>query len=69
MFILTFIIKGANLPHITRDVFEMITENPQAISVSLSNTVTFMNSLEEFKEGIAKFAAMEDCLTYLCLQV
>ncbi|XP_076285936.1 queuine tRNA-ribosyltransferase accessory subunit 2 isoform X2 [Lasioglossum baleicum] len=47
--------KGGVVPHLTNDVFEMVTTEPQFLSVSLPSTMLMCEALEEIGISFADF--------------
>ncbi|XP_078043061.1 queuine tRNA-ribosyltransferase accessory subunit 2 [Augochlora pura] len=57
--------KGGFVPHLTNDTLEMITTEPQFLSVSLPSTLLMCESLKETNTNFAKFVSMEKHINFL----
>lgn len=60
--------KGGSLPFLSKDVLETLP-GPHAVQINVSNTEMMEDSLKIFKNGIAEFGGLKDCLTFVSLKV
>ncbi|XP_014471793.1 PREDICTED: queuine tRNA-ribosyltransferase subunit QTRTD1 homolog isoform X3 [Dinoponera quadriceps] len=59
--------KGGSVPHLTKDVFKMVTSEQQLLSVSLSSTILMADSIKELNISFADFVGMKDYLNLLSI--
>ncbi|XP_025837469.1 queuine tRNA-ribosyltransferase accessory subunit 2 isoform X2 [Agrilus planipennis] len=59
---------GGSLPHITHEVFKMISKNQEIIQIPLTSTYSFHQAMSQFEGNIASFVGMKDCLSYMTVQ-
>ncbi|KAL6442808.1 hypothetical protein ACFW04_002699 [Cataglyphis niger] len=59
--------KGGSVPHLTKDVFKMITLEQQLLSVSLSSTVLMTDVIKEFNTSFADFVSMKEYINFLSI--
>ncbi|XP_003705632.2 queuine tRNA-ribosyltransferase accessory subunit 2 isoform X1 [Megachile rotundata] len=57
--------KGGSVPHLTKDVFQMITTDPQLLSVSLTSTLSMLESIKYCNVNFAEFVGMKEYLNFL----
>lgn len=47
------------MPHLTKDVFKMVTSDPQMLSVSLPSTYLMLESMKDNNVNFANFVGMK----------
>lgn len=57
--------QGGSVPHLTKDVFKMISTNPQILSVSLPSTYFMIDSIKGTNNSLAEFVGMKVCNTII----
>ncbi|XP_034195462.1 queuine tRNA-ribosyltransferase accessory subunit 2 isoform X3 [Osmia lignaria lignaria] len=57
--------KGGSVPHLTKDVFQMVTKDPQLLSVSLTSTVSMLESIKDCNVNFSEFVGMKEYLNFL----
>ncbi|CAK9797919.1 Queuine tRNA-ribosyltransferase accessory subunit 2 [Anthophora quadrimaculata] len=57
--------KGGSVPHLTKDVFKMVTTDPQVLSVSLSSTLSMVESVQYSNSNFANFVGMKEYINFL----
>lgn len=60
--------KGGSVPHLTKDVFKMITLEQQLLSVSLPSTILMTDVIKEFNTSFADFVSMKEYINFLSIQ-
>ncbi|XP_067009590.2 queuine tRNA-ribosyltransferase accessory subunit 2 [Anabrus simplex] len=60
--------KGGSIPHITREVLQMITKESLAIQVPISTVMQSEEVVSEFKTGLGTFIGLSDNLIYCTVQ-
>lgn len=60
--------RGGSIPHITYEVFELITKDPQIIQIPLATTYHFNEVLSQYEGNITDFVGMKDCLSCVSVQ-
>lgn len=53
------------MPHISREVFDLLTTEQQGIQVSVETTSALADALSQFQKGIAAFAALEHTFSFV----
>ncbi|KOC64082.1 Queuine tRNA-ribosyltransferase subunit QTRTD1 like protein [Habropoda laboriosa] len=59
--------KGGCVPHLTKDVFKMVTSNPQLLSISLSSTFSMIESVRDTNINFADFVSMKEYINFLTI--
>ncbi|XP_076760790.1 queuine tRNA-ribosyltransferase accessory subunit 2 [Xylocopa sonorina] len=59
--------KGGSTPHLTKDVFKMVTSIPQMLSVSLTSTVSMFESIKDTSTDFATFVGMKEHINFLTI--
>ncbi|XP_032669670.1 queuine tRNA-ribosyltransferase accessory subunit 2 [Odontomachus brunneus] len=59
--------KGGSVPHLTKDVFKMVTSEQHLLSVSLSSTILMADSIKELNISFADFVGMKDYINFLSI--
>ncbi|XP_020284220.1 queuine tRNA-ribosyltransferase accessory subunit 2 isoform X2 [Pseudomyrmex gracilis] len=59
--------KGGGVPHLTKDVFKMVTTKQQLLSVSLPSTISMKDTLKELNISFAEFVCMEEYINFLSI--
>lgn len=59
--------KGGCVPHLTKDVFKMITSEPQMLSVSLSSTYLMLESMKHNNVNFANFVGMKEYINFVTI--
>lgn len=60
--------KSGAVPNLTREVIEMLNWDASMLSVPLATTLTMSEGVEAQGQGLAKFTAMEEYISFLILQ-
>ncbi|XP_033297507.1 queuine tRNA-ribosyltransferase accessory subunit 2 isoform X1 [Bombus bifarius] len=59
--------KGGCVPHLTKDVFKMVTSDPQMLSVSLSSTYLMLESMKDNNVNFANFVGMKEYINFVTI--
>lgn len=59
--------QGGHIPHITHEVFKLVSTEPQILQLSLVNMHCFQEAFDYYNEGVSSFIGNKDSLT--CLTV
>lgn len=59
--------KGGSVPHLTKDVFKMVTSNPQMLSVPLSSTFSMFESVKCTNTNFANFVSMKEYINFFTI--
>ncbi|KAK9298936.1 hypothetical protein QLX08_007912 [Tetragonisca angustula] len=59
--------KGGCVPHLTKDVFKMVTSSPQMLSVSLSSTYLMQETMKDCNINFANFVGMKEYINFLTI--
>ncbi|EZA51490.1 hypothetical protein DMN91_000560 [Ooceraea biroi] len=59
--------KGGSVPHLTKDVFKMVTSEKQLLSVSLPSTLSMMDVIQELDTSFADFVSMKEYIHFLSI--
>ncbi|KAF3424089.1 hypothetical protein E2986_09780 [Frieseomelitta varia] len=59
--------KGGCVPHLTKDVFKMVTSSPQMLSVSLSSTYLMQETMKDCNINFANFVGMKEYINFLAI--
>ncbi|XP_006621922.1 queuine tRNA-ribosyltransferase accessory subunit 2 isoform X2 [Apis dorsata] len=59
--------KGGSVPHLTKDVFKMVTSDLQMLSVSLTSTYSMLESVKDSNINFANFVGMKEYINILTL--
>lgn len=57
-----------SIPHISREVFDLIATEMQGVQLSAQTTLTLNEAVESFQRGIAAFAGLEHTLSYMSVR-
>lgn len=60
--------KGGSIPHLTREVLQMVLNEPQCIQVPLVSTSSFFEPMSEYDGTIADFVGLKEHMTYITTQ-
>lgn len=60
--------KRGSVPHLTKDVFKMVTTEQQFLSVSLPSVVPMEETIKEAKVTLAEFICMKEYPNFLSIQ-
>lgn len=63
-----FCFKGASIPHISREVFDLITNEQQALEIPIENSHQMVEAVKQFKKGIASFVGFENAISFVTLK-
>lgn len=66
-FCLKFMQVGS-VPHISREVFDLLTTEQQGIQVSVETTSALADAVNQFQKGIAAFAALDHTFSFVTLK-
>lgn len=58
----------ASIPHLSRDIFDMLTTEKQGIQVSIETTNLLEDALNKFQKGIAAFAGLDQAFSLVTLK-
>ncbi|CAL7935665.1 unnamed protein product [Xylocopa violacea] len=59
--------KRGSIPHLTKDVFKMVTSIPQMLSVSLTSTVSMFESIKDTSTNFATFVGLKEYINFLTI--
>ncbi|EFN82349.1 queuine tRNA-ribosyltransferase accessory subunit 2 [Harpegnathos saltator] len=59
--------KGGSVPHLTKDVFKMVTSEQHVLSVSLSSTILMADSIKELDISFVDFVGMKNYINFLSI--
>ncbi|KZC04940.1 Queuine tRNA-ribosyltransferase subunit QTRTD1 like protein [Dufourea novaeangliae] len=59
--------KGGSVPHLTKDVFKMVTTDPQLLSVSLPSTLIMTEAMKEANISFSNFVSMQEHINMLTI--
>ncbi|XP_017881512.1 queuine tRNA-ribosyltransferase accessory subunit 2, partial [Ceratina calcarata] len=59
--------KAGSVPHLTKDVFKMVTSTPQMLSVSLNSTLSMFESIKDTNTDFANFVSMKEYISLLTI--
>ncbi|KAH0946504.1 hypothetical protein HN011_003238 [Eciton burchellii] len=59
--------KGGSVPHLTKDIFKMVTLEKQLLSVSLPSTLLMMDAIQELGLSFAEFVSMKEYINFLSI--
>ncbi|XP_014279885.1 queuine tRNA-ribosyltransferase accessory subunit 2 isoform X2 [Halyomorpha halys] len=65
---LLFYTKGGSIPHITREVLDLLTKEQLGIQITLPSTIQCFEGAKAFGKGIAEFVGLKEMLTYCSVQ-
>lgn len=57
-----------SIPHISREVFELLTTESQGIQLPIQTTLPFVDSLQAFDGGISAFVGLEPAVSYISIR-
>lgn len=57
-----------SIPHLSREVFDMLTTEKQGIQVSLETTSSVEEALTVFQKGISAFAGLDHTFSFVTLK-
>lgn len=60
--------QGGSIPHITHEVLQLITTEPQTIQIPLVSTVQFVQPVEAWDRPLADFIGLTEHLTCVTVQ-
>lgn len=60
--------RGGSIPHITHEVFKIISKEPQIIQIPMVSTYHYQEVMEEYDGNISEFVGLKDCLTCVSVQ-
>ncbi|KAB0796657.1 hypothetical protein PPYR_10757 [Photinus pyralis] len=60
--------RGGSIPHITNEVFKLLTQKSQIIQIPLVSTYNFEDVMSVYKGTIAEFVGMKECISCLTVQ-
>ncbi|XP_011265335.3 queuine tRNA-ribosyltransferase accessory subunit 2 isoform X1 [Camponotus floridanus] len=60
--------KAGSVPHLTKEVFKMVTSEQQLLSVSLPSTILMTDVIKEFNTSFADFVSMKEYINFLSIQ-
>lgn len=64
---LTYTRRGA-VPHLTKDVFKLVTTDQQFLSVSLPTAIKMADAIKELKTSFSSFVSMQEHVSFLSIQ-
>lgn len=59
--------QGGHIPHVTHEVFKLVSNEPQILQISLVSMHCFQETMEYYHGGISEFIGSKDSLTCLTL--
>ncbi|XP_043248264.1 queuine tRNA-ribosyltransferase accessory subunit 2 isoform X1 [Colletes gigas] len=59
--------KSGCVPHLTKDVFKMVTSNQHMLSVSLASTISIVESVKDTNTNLANFICMKEYINFLTI--
>ncbi|KAJ8915849.1 hypothetical protein NQ315_004662 [Exocentrus adspersus] len=60
--------QGGHIPHVTHEVFKLVSEKPQILQIPLVSMHNFQETLEYYNGSISQFIGSKDSLTCVTLQ-
>ncbi|KAF5296569.1 hypothetical protein FQA39_LY12487 [Lamprigera yunnana] len=60
--------RGGSIPHITNEVFKMVTQKSQIIQIPLVSTYNFEDVMTHYSGTIAEFVGMKECVSCVTVQ-
>ncbi|GLV32056.1 uncharacterized protein CBL_11988 [Carabus blaptoides fortunei] len=60
--------KAGSIPHITKEVLQLITDKPQGIQLPFASTESFCESLSNTRMTLAEFIGLKEYLVYVTVQ-
>ncbi|XP_047367913.1 queuine tRNA-ribosyltransferase accessory subunit 2 isoform X2 [Vespa velutina] len=60
--------KRGSVPHLTKDVFQMVTKQQHLLSISLPSTLKMEDSMKELNISFAEFVSMKEYINFLSIQ-
>ncbi|KAF7382191.1 hypothetical protein HZH66_013623 [Vespula vulgaris] len=60
--------KRGSVPHLTKDVFKMVTKQQHLLSISLPSTLKIENNIKELNVSFAEFVSMKEYINFLSIQ-
>ncbi|KAK4877145.1 hypothetical protein RN001_009651 [Aquatica leii] len=60
--------RGGSIPHITNEVFKLITTKSQIIQIPLVSTYNFEDVMTHYNGTIAEFVGMKECISCMTVQ-
>lgn len=60
--------RGGSIPHVVRDVLELLTQEQIAIQVPLPSTIQCFEGVKGYEKGISQFAGLKEMVTYCTVQ-
>ncbi|KAL2713264.1 queuine tRNA-ribosyltransferase subunit QTRTD1 [Vespula squamosa] len=60
--------KRGSVPHLTKDVFKMVTKQQHLLSISLPSTLKMEDSIKESNVSFAEFVSMKEYINFLSIQ-
>ncbi|EFA00359.1 queuine tRNA-ribosyltransferase accessory subunit 2 [Tribolium castaneum] len=60
--------QGGQIPHITHEVFKLVSRDPQILQIPLAGMHTFKEAMQYYEGTISNFIGSKDSLTCLTLQ-
>ena len=57
--------KVGCVPHLTKDVFKMVTSAPQVLSISLPSTFSMVQAMKDVNSNFANFVGMKEYINFL----
>uniref|UniRef100_A0A0K8TML0 Queuine tRNA-ribosyltransferase accessory subunit 2 n=1 Tax=Tabanus bromius TaxID=304241 RepID=A0A0K8TML0_TABBR len=60
--------KSGSVPFLTKEVFDMVSTDPQILGICLGSTQQMQEALINYAKGIAQYVGFPDALTFVCLK-
>lgn len=60
--------QGGHIPHVTHEVFKLVSKEPQILQIPLVSMHNFQETLEYYNGSISEFIGSKDSLTCITLQ-
>ncbi|KAF2902833.1 hypothetical protein ILUMI_03350 [Ignelater luminosus] len=60
--------RGGSIPHITNEVFKLVSHESQIIQIPLVSTYNFEDAMNDFQGDIADFVGMKECISCVTVQ-
>lgn len=63
-----YLFQVASVPHLSRDVFDLVTKENQGVQVSVETTSSFEEALKSYEGGITSFSGLDNTLSLVTLK-